>query len=170
MIKIIKVDKEDNKTGEIEKLEAHKKGILHRAFSIFIFNKKGEMLLQKRADEKYHGGGLWSNTCCSHPTKEGDIVNQAKKRLIEEMGFETELEKVGLINYKAKVGDLTENEMDHIFFGTYRGSVDPNPEEVSDYRWVSISDLEKEMEEDPEKFTPWFKIIYTKLKKSGQIK
>jgi isopentenyl-diphosphate delta-isomerase len=160
---VIKVDKEDKKIGEIEKLEAHQDGILHRAFSIFILNDEGEMLLQKRADQKYHAGGLWTNACCSHPTEETDLKEQAKKRLREEMGFETEIGQIDIIPYRAEVGDLIENEIDHIFIGIYNGNIKPNPDEVSDYKWISLDKLEQDLEKNSEKYTPWFKILYPQV-------
>ncbi|MGM0438911.1 MAG: isopentenyl-diphosphate Delta-isomerase [Patescibacteria group bacterium] len=160
---IIKVDDEDKKLGEIEKLKAHEEGILHRAFSIFIFNDEGEMLLQKRAEGKYHGGGLWSNTCCSHPNKDGGLKKQAKRRLKEEMGFTAEIGEVGTVKYNLEVGDLTEHEYDHLFIGTYNGKVNPNPKEVSDYKWLPLSEIEKDIKEDPNNYTPWFKEILPKV-------
>lgn len=163
---IIKVDENDNKIGEIEKLRAHKEGVLHRAFSIFILNNEGEMLLQKRAESKYHGGGLWSNTCCSHPTKNDNIVSQAKKRLKEEMGFSAEMGKLGEVKYNLDVGDLIEHEYDHLFIGTYNEKVNPNPEEVSDYKWVPLYEIEKDIEENPKKYTPWFKVLFPEVIKN----
>ncbi len=161
--KIIKVDEEDKKIGEIEKLKAHEKGVLHRAFSIFILNDEGEMLLQKRAESKYHGGGLWSNSCCSHPTEDNNLKKQAKKRLKEEMGFSAEIGEIGTTKYNLKVGNLIEHELDHLFIGTYNGAVDPNSKEVSDYQWLSLSEIEKDIEKNPEKYTPWFKVILPKV-------
>ena len=160
---ILRVDENDNKIGEIEKLKAHKEAVLHRAFSVFVLNDEGEMLLQKRADNKYHGGGLWSNTCCSHPTEDGDLQKQAENRLDEEMGFKTKIGKIGEVKYNLEVGDLIEHEYDHLFIGTYNGEVRPNPEEVSDYRWVALHKIEKDLEENPDIYTPWFKFLYPKV-------
>lgn len=163
MTKIIKVDENDKKLGEIEKLKAHKEGVLHRAFSVFILNDEGEMLLQKRAERKYHGGGLWSNTCCSHPTKESNLKKQAEKRLFEEMGFNTQIGKIGIAKYNLEVGDLIEHEYDHLFIGTYNGNPKPNSDEVSDYRWVPLHEIEKDLKENSDKYTPWFKVLYPKV-------
>ncbi len=170
MNNIIKVDENDNKVGEIEKLKAHKEATLHRAFSVFILNDEGEMLLQKRAEGKYHGGGLWSNTCCSHPVEEDNLKEQAKERLFEEMGFKTKIGKIGTAKYKLKVGDLTEHEYDHLFIGTYNGRVKPNPKEVSDYRWMALHDIEKDLKENPEKYTPWFIFLYPKVLENLGVK
>ncbi len=165
-IKIIKVDENDKEIGEIGKMEAHKKAVLHRAFSIFIFNKKGEVLLQRRADSKYHGGGLWSNACCSHPTVGGNLKKQAQKRLDEEMGFIVDIKKIDVIQYRAKVGELVENEVDHIFIGEYEGGINPDPKEVSDYKWIGLKKLEEDLKKNPKNYTPWFKILYSKLESS----
>ncbi len=159
----MEVNEKDEVVGEIEKMEAHKKGVLHRAFSIFIFNEDGKMLIHKRADEKYHGGGLWTNACCSHPTSD-DLKGDAEKRLLEEMGFTCELNKIGVIQYKAEVGDLVENEIDHIFTGRYDGSINPDPKEVSEYLWISKAEIENDLQKNPDKYTPWFRIIYPRLK------
>ncbi len=160
---IIQVDKKDKEIKRVEKLEAHQKGLLHRAFSVFIIGKKG-FLIQKRASQKYHSGNLWANACCSHPVTEGDIKKEAQKRLFEEIGFSTELKKIGEESYKVEVGDLIENEYDHLFLGIYDGEVKPNPEEVSEYAWLSILELEKEISQNPTKFGPWFLEIYPKVK------
>jgi isopentenyl-diphosphate delta-isomerase len=159
MKKVILVDKNDNQIGTEEKMKAHIEGKLHRCFSIFIFNSKGELLLQKRAKEKYHSGGLWSNTCCSHPRPNKKIEEEAKKRLKEEMGMDSELQEVFSFTYKAKVGDLIENEIDHVFFGTFDGRPKPNPKEVEDWKWVNPDEIKKDMKENPSKYTPWFRTI-----------
>lgn len=164
MKKVITVNEKDEKVGEIEKMEAHRQGVLHRAFSIFIYNQTGKILLQKRAQQKYHGGGLWANACCGHPTSD-NIKSDAQKRLKEEMGFTCALKAIGIIRYRAKVGELIENEIDHIFLGNYEGLVSPASEEVSDYMWAKISWLENDLQQNPRKYTPWFKIIYPQLKK-----
>ena len=163
MTKIIKVDENDKKIGEIEKLTAHEEGVLHRAFSVFILNDEGEMLLQKRADDKYHGGSLWSNACCSHPTEGGNLREQAEERLMEEMGFTTQIGKIGTAKYNLEVGDLIEYEYDHLFIGTYNGKINPNPEEVSDHKWLPLHEIEKDLKENCDKYTPWFKFLYPKI-------
>ena len=131
LTQVILVDQQDNPTGSCEKLEAHQKGLLHRAFSVFIFNKKGEMLLQQRAVNKYHSGGLWTNACCSHPAEGEDTIAAAHRRLLEEMGFDTPVEKVFDFVYKADFDNgLTEYEFDHVFVGEYSGAINFNKEEV----------------------------------------
>ncbi len=151
---ILLVDENDNVIGKENKLEAHKKGLLHRAFSIFIFNDRNELLVQKRAASKYHSGGKWTNTCCSHPFSE-DIVEEAKKRLKEEMGFSTEIKEVFSFIYKAEVGELIEHEYDHVFFGRYNKMPVPDPNEVEDWRWISLENLKKDTTENPNDYTPW---------------
>ncbi len=168
-MKILKVDEKDNRIGGIQKLKAHQEGVLHRAFSVFVLNDQGEMLLQKRADQKYHGGGLWSNTCCSHPTQDNQLKKQAEDRLEEEMGFTTKIGKIGTVKYKLQVGKLVEHEYDHLFIGTYNGNVDPNPEEVSDHKWMALPDIEKDLKDNPGKYTPWFKVLYSKLKNKFNV-
>ena len=158
-IDVILVDKNDNQIGTEEKLSAHKAGKLHRAFSIFVFNKKKELLIHKRASEKYHSGGLWTNTCCSHPRVGEQLEVAVHRRLEEELGFDTELEKKFHFIYKAQVGDLTEHEFDHVFFGQFDGKFTPNPEEVEEVEWVSYENLVYDMDEHPEIYTEWFKII-----------
>lgn len=168
---VVLVDEEDNKQGTEEKLKAHKNGgKLHRAISIFILNSKGEMLLQKRAESKYHFPGLWSNAVCSHPRKGETPKEGAERRLEEEFGFTTDLEKLTEFVYKAQdeSSGLTEYEYDHTFIGTYNGTPDPNPKEIGDYKWISEQDLRKDVENNPEKYTPWFKKIYKRvLRKKG---
>lgn len=154
---VIIVDQKDNEVGVSEKLEAHRKGLLHRAFSILIFNSHNQILLQKRAASKYHSGGLLANACCSHP-RPGEFLDDAiHRRLIEEMGFDCSLKPVFTFLYKTKLAnDLFEHELDHVFIGTYDGPVAPNPEEVDDYRWVSWEQLANEMEKTPENYAFWF--------------
>lgn len=158
---IIVVDKFDKEIGSIEKMEAHHKGILHRAFSILVFNKKNELLLQKRDKDKYHSPGLWTNTCCSHP-RFGESLEQAvNRRLKEEMGFTCELKEVFSFIYKAELENkLTENEFDHVFMGIYDGEVEINKDEVEDYKWISIEEAKVDMENNPEQYTYWFKVLF----------
>jgi isopentenyl-diphosphate delta-isomerase len=144
----------------MEKMEAHEKALLHRAFSVFVFNKKGELLLQQRALHKYHSGGLWTNTCCSHPRKGEQVIQSAHRRLMEEMGFDCELELKHKFIYKAPfTNGLTEHELDYIFTGEYEVAPNPNPDEVASFRWIEMAQLQKEIEEHPENFTVWFRII-----------
>jgi len=161
------VDKKDREIGKEEKIKAHKEGKLHRAFSIFIFNKKGELLLQKRQTGKYHSPGLWSNTCCSHPRPGKDIKKEAERRLKEEMGIKANLKEVFSFIYKAKVGDLIEYEFDHVFFGKFDGKPKPNKKEVKDWKWQNLKDLKEDIKKNPQKYTPWLRIILTKYENKG---
>lgn len=148
----------------MDKMEAHEKGKLHRAFSIFIFNNKGEMLLQQRALDKYHSAGLWTNTCCSHPQPEEEVAVAARRRLVEEMGFETELTKAFTFQYKTGFDNgLTEHEVDHVFTGQYEGSLHPNPAEVADYSFKTIAAVKQSIASEPHLYTSWFKIAFPKL-------
>ena len=140
--KVILVDKNDNQVGLMPKLEAHEKGLLHRAFSIFIFNSKYELLLQKRASSKYHSGGLWTNTCCSHPREGEDTLDAANRRLDEEMGIKTSLRKVYDFIYKAELDNqLTEHEFDHVFYGVFDNDPILNKDEAEDFKWVDMETL-----------------------------
>ena len=169
MIRIILVNKNDKEIGTEEKLKAHKEGKLHRSFSIFLFNKKGELLIQKRAKSKYHSPGLWSNTCCSHPRPGRDLEDEAKKRLKEEMGIvECDLKEVFGFTYNLKIGDLIEHEFDHVFLGTFDGKPKPNPKEAEDWKWINKKELKKDIKENPGKYTAWFKIILDKVLKYGK--
>ncbi len=153
---VIIVNERDEWLGTMGKMEAHKSGALHRAISVFVMNDKNELLLQQRAEEKYHSGGLWSNTCCSHPKPAESTIAAAHRRLQEEMGFDCELESIFTLRYKAEVGnELIENEYDHIFLGHYNGAIEINKEEVQDYQYITIDNLEKMMKAVPESFTPW---------------
>ena len=164
MDKLILVDENDVPIGTIEKMEAHQKALLHRAFSVFIFNTNGEMLLQQRAIDKYHSGGLWTNTCCSHPYERQETKPAAEKRLQEEMGFTTELTKVFDFIYKAPFDNgLTEHEYDHVFTGKYDGVVIPDKSEVENYCFMSIEGIKESMQLYPEKYTVWFKIAFPKM-------
>ena len=161
---IILVDDKDRPTGTMEKMEVHQKALLHRAFSVFIFNDKGEMLLQKRAANKYHSAGLWTNACCSHPAPGTDTLQAAGMRLQEEMGFTTELKKIFDFIYKAPFENgLTEHEFDHVFVGKYSGVIKPDPNEVSDYCFKSIDDIRNSLQSHADKYTYWFKIAFPKL-------
>jgi len=170
MTKIILVDKRDRKIGVGEKLKVHKEGKLHLAISVFIFNKKGEILLQKRAKRKYHSGGLWSNTCCSHPRPGESVFLAAKRRLKEEMGIETKLKRVFKIQYMAKVGDLIENEIDHVFIGYFDGNPKINKREAEDFKWEKIENVLDDLKKNPQKYTIWFQIILPKLIKKLKLK
>ncbi len=164
MEKVILVDSDDKEMGTMEKMEAHEKAKLHRAFSIFILNSKNQMLLQRRALEKYHCAGLWTNTCCSHPRPGEDIEAAAHRRLKEEMGFDTRLKKVTSFVYKAEFENgLTEHEFDHVFSGTFDGKIKHNPSEVCEWKYVDVKELVADIKASPEKYTPWFKICIEKF-------
>jgi isopentenyl-diphosphate delta-isomerase len=161
---VILVDQNDNQIGLAGKLEAHEKGLLHRAFSVFVFNHEGKMLLQKRASHKYHSPNLWTNTCCSHPYPNESVTVAAERRLIEEMGFHTTLDKSFVFEYRAEFDNgLTEHEIDHVFIGQYNGEIKINPEEVDEYKWVDLNELRYDMENNPENYTVWFKIAFKEL-------
>ena len=163
---VILVDESDQPVGFAGKLEAHQRGLLHRAFSIFIFNSKGEMLLQQRAPDKYHSGGLWSNACCSHPLPGETTSGAAQRRLLEEMGIVTPLEKIFDFIYKAAFDNgLTEYEFDHVFAGNYEGDFIANENEVMNSSFQKIPDIENALVSAPEKFTVWFRIIFPRIKK-----
>lgn len=162
--RIILVDENDAPVGTEEKIRAHLRGHLHRAFSIFIFNSKGDLLLQKRAKEKYHSGALWSNTCCGHP-KPGDRTKDAAlRRLIEEMGFSCPLTEPFSFSYKAKLENgLTENEYDHVFYGYFDGQPNPSKLEVEDWKWVPVDHLITDIRANPHDYTPWLMICVERI-------
>lgn len=164
MEKVILVDENDNALGLMEKMEAHEKGLLHRAFSVFVLNDQNQLLLQRRALSKYHSGGLWTNTCCSHP-REGETNLQAcHRRLMEEMGFDCEVEKVLDFIYKAELDSgLTEYEFDHVFIGKYNQDPVVNPEEVDSFKWIEMDKLEADIANNPDIYTEWFKIIFDRF-------
>lgn len=158
---VILVDENDKPVGIMPKLQAHEQGALHRAFSVFIFNSDGELLLQKRADHKYHSPGLWTNTCCSHPAPGQDITEAARERLWFEMGIRAELSYVLKFRYKSAFANhLTEHEIDHIFIGTSDDRPTAHPEEVSAFKYMSLADIADDMESFPETYTTWFRIIW----------
>ena len=163
---VILVDVHDNQIGLMPKLEAHEKGVLHRAFSVFIFNNHGELMLQRRALTKYHSPGLWTNTCCSHQRDGESNISSGKRRLKEEMGFDTELfEKTSFI-YKAKFDNgLIEHEFDHVLVGSYNHSPIINSIEVDSWKWMSLENVKKDINDHPDNYTAWFKIIFEKYYK-----
>lgn len=166
---VILVDENDNEIGTEEKLKAHKEGKLHRAFSIFVFNSKGEMMIHRRAKAKYHSGGLWTNTCCSHPRPGEELSGAVHRRLKEEMGFDCGLKEVFNFTYKVNFGKLFEHEVDHVFVGEFNGKPTPDPEEVDDWKWVGVEELKKDMKANPDKYTYWFKIALEELEKRGEL-
>ena len=156
---LILVDENDNEVGIMDKWSAHKEGVLHRAFSVFVFNLKGELLLQQRAEEKYHSAGLWSNTCCSHPIKGEKIETAISRRLQQEMGMVCETEFKFSFIYKALFENgLTEHELDHVYFGTTDSQPVPEPAEVKDWKYISLKDLAIDVEVNPENYSAWLKI------------
>jgi len=161
---LILVDENDNEIGLMEKMPAHLSGRLHRAFSVFIFNSNGELLLQQRADNKYHSGGLWTNTCCSHPIDGEDINATIKKRLKEEMGMECDMQYQFSFIYKADLGNgLIEHELDRVYIGTSDKKPVLNPAEAKDWKYISPDDLQAAIKSHPENFSAWLKICLPKL-------
>lgn len=166
---LILVNEQDEPIGQMGKMQAHEQGLLHRAFSVFIFDRKGRLLLQQRSQKKYHGAGLWTNTCCSHPHIGEDTEKAASRRLQEEMGFTTELEEIFHFTYKAVVeNDLIEHEYDHVFAGEYEGEIVMNKEEVADFCYQSIEEIKASVQAYPGKFTSWFKIALPRIEKWWQ--
>jgi isopentenyl-diphosphate Delta-isomerase len=162
--KVILVDENDAEIGTEEKLKVHQDGKLHRAFSIFVFNSKGELLLQKRAGSKYHSGGLWSNTCCGHPRPGEGVKEAAHRRLREEMGFDCLLKPVFSFCYNASLDKgLTENEYDHVFSGVCRESPRPDSKEVADWKWAGLKEIKKDILKNPNLYTYWFKVSIKRL-------
>ena len=168
---VVLVDANDNDIGTMEKMEAHEKAVMHRAFSIFIFNTKGEMLIHQRAFSKYHTPGLWTNACCSHP-RLGETLQQAtSRRLREEMGMEADIQKIFDFVYKADVGQgLIEHEFDHVFVGTTDVLPNINREEVETYSYIKMDDLRNDINLHPEKYTVWFKIAFDRVEEYFQNK
>lgn len=166
---VILVNENDEQIGLMPKMEAHEKALLHRAFSVFIFNEKDELMLQQRAHSKYHSPGLWTNTCCSHQREGETNIQAGKRRLQEEMGFTTELKDTVSFIYKAPFDNgLTEHEYDHILVGKYDDEPVLNPDEAAGYKWLSLEDVKKDMEINPQLYTAWFKIIFDKYYQSIQ--
>lgn len=162
---LILVDEQDNQVGICEKMQAHEKGLMHRAFSVFLFNKKGEMLLQQRAIEKYHSGGLWTNTCCSHPYPGETTLDAANRRLHEELGICADICEVFDFSYRAEFSNgLIENEFDHVFVGEFEGEIAPNTHEVMAVKYVAMHELETELQNNAAAYTAWFQIAFPKIK------
>tara|TARA_R100000935_G_C2840105_1_gene170463 strand:- start:2288 stop:2812 length:525 start_codon:yes stop_codon:yes gene_type:complete len=160
---VILVNQNDEQIGLMAKMEAHEKALLHRAFSVFVFNKNGELMLQQRALHKYHTPGLWTNTCCSHQREGETNIAAGKRRLQEEMGFSTDLKESISFIYKAPFENgLTEHEYDHILIGEFNDKPNINPDEVAAWKWASLEDIKIDMKENPDLYTAWFKIIFDK--------
>ena len=158
---VILVDVLDNQLGLMPKMEAHEKAVLHRAFSVFIFNDEGELMLQQRAAHKYHSPLLWTNTCCSHQKDGESNIEAGKRRLIEEMGFKTNLKEIFSFVYKAPFDNgLTEHELDHVMIGNFNGTPKINTDEVASYKWMTLEEVKKDIELQPKLYTAWFKIIF----------
>ena len=169
MAEVVLVDEKDNQVGTGEKLKVHREGKLHRAFSILIFNSKGEILLQKRAKSKYHSGGLWSNACCSHPCP-GELLEEAiHRRLKEEMGIDCELKKLFSFIYKVKLADLFENEYDHVFLGRFDGVPSPAKDEADGWQWIDLEKLKQDVKKNPQNYTYWFKLILLRLNLNNHV-
>ncbi|NJY63337.1 isopentenyl-diphosphate Delta-isomerase [Salinimicrobium sp. CDJ15-81-2] len=166
---VILVNEKDEQIGLMAKMEAHEKALLHRAFSVFVFNDQNQLMIQQRALGKYHSPGLWTNTCCSHQRERESNIEAGKRRLQEEMGFTTELKDTISFIYKAPFDNgLTEHEFDHILVGHYNGEPILNPEEAHAYKWIGLEELKEDMKNNPEDYTEWFKIIFDKYYKHIQ--
>src|SRR6188768_3717703 len=164
MEQVILVDEFDNEVGIMEKMEAHRMGALHRAFSVVVFNSKGELLLQKRAVGKYHSGGLWTNTCCSHPSPSESIDIAVQRRLLYEMGIDVHPSFAFKFTYRAALDHgLTEHELDHVFTATFDGAPQVNPNEVEDWEYVDLATLRADLARSPERYTAWFGYILERL-------
>jgi isopentenyl-diphosphate Delta-isomerase len=167
---VILVDSNDTPVGVCEKQAAHEAGVLHRAFSVFLFDGSGRMLLQRRASAKYHSGGLWSNTCCSHPQPGEDTVAAAQRRLAEEMGIDCRVDSLFSFVYRAPVGNgLVEHEYDHVFTGRFDGQPVPDTAEVEDWRWITYGELRRMLRERPHEFTTWFRIAFDEMRARGYL-
>lgn len=166
MSEVILVNEQDEAIGSMEKMEAHEKALLHRAFSVFIFNSKREMLLQQRSDKKYHSAGLWTNACCSHPSPGEDTATAAARRLKEELGFTAPLKEAFTFIYRTDFENgLTENEFDHVYTGVYDGRVVADEDEVKNFAFIAMDEIEESIRRDPGKFTTWFVIAFPEIKK-----
>ncbi|WP_199141635.1 isopentenyl-diphosphate Delta-isomerase [Pedobacter sp. ASV12] len=162
--KVVLVNKDDNPIGEAEKIEAHRQGLLHRAFSVFIFNERRQMLLQQRASDKYHGAGLWTNACCSHPQLHEDIRESASERLSYEMGLSCSIKKLFSFIYHAPVENgLIEHEYDHVFYGFTSSRPVPNPNEVQDYKWMETDMIATDIRDNPANYTYWFRSAFHRV-------
>lgn len=157
---VVLVDKHDQPMGTMEKMEAHRRGILHRAFSVLLFNSRGDLLLQKRAQTKYHSGGLWTNTCCSHPLPGEDVAAAARRKLVQEMGIVAQPRVAFSFIYQASFDNgLHEHELDHVLIDVFDGEPRLNPEEAEDWKWMSVDHLVKDIDCTPHHYTAWFKIL-----------
>lgn len=168
---VVVVSRRDRRMGVLDKLEAHRLGVLHRALSVFVFDPVGRLLLQRRATEKYHSAGQWSNACCTHPRPGESIRLAAHRRLQEEMGFDCRLQHRGSFVYRAPLDNgLEEHELDHLFVGLFEGSPEPNPAEVMDWRWIERERLAEELASAPRSFTPWFSLALARLRRGWSLR
>ena len=168
--RVVLVDKREVPRGTLEKQRAHAEGRLHRALSVFVFNPRGEMLLQRRAAAKYHSGGLWTNACCSHPRPGEAVAVAARRRLREEMGIDCAPEPAFAFIYRAQVGPgLVEHEYDHVFLARWDGDPSPSPDEVEAWRWTPVDQVAREVRDAPEAFTPWFRMIFARPDWAGRM-
>ena len=157
--RVILVDESDREIGSEEKLEAHRQGKLHRAFSIFVFNPDGQILLQKRSTKKYHSDGLWTNTCCSHPRPGEPMDQEVQRKLMQEMGFQCNLQWAFNFTYRVQFeNNLIEHEVDHVFIGRYDGSPKPNPDEVDDWKWMDLEELINDVKKNPDIYSHWLTV------------
>ena len=162
---VVLVNERDEVLGQMEKLAAHRQGLLHRAFSVFIFHSNGSLLLQQRAATKYHSGGLWTNTCCGHPRPNETVGDAAARRLWEEMRIDPVLTPQFTFTYRAELnGGLVEHELDHVYFGNHDGGADPDPLEAEECRYASPADIDSELKDHPERYTAWFKLCWDEVK------
>lgn len=167
MFKVVLVDQNNQEVGEMEKRQCHLKGKKHQAFSVWVFNKKGQTLIQKRSNKKMLWPGFWSNSCCSHPTKGEKVVDAAQRRLKTELGFSTNLKKIYKFEYKKRFKNIgTEHELCWVLAGRYDGVVKPDPKEVKDYRWISLEKLKNEAKKHPKRFTPWMRMELEEILKN----
>lgn len=165
---VLLVDEQDNELGVMEKMQAHEEALLHRAISVFIFNSKGELLLQRRAAVKYHSAMLWTNACCTHPRPEEPMAAAAKRRLVEEMNISCDLVHQFSFIYHAQLDNgLTEHELDHVFFGYTDQEPIPNPDEVADWKYISMAELTIDITSNPDQYTEWFKLIFDRIKQEN---
>ncbi|MDD4823544.1 MAG: isopentenyl-diphosphate Delta-isomerase [Bacteroidales bacterium] len=166
---VVLVDEKDNEIGLMGKTEAHKKGLLHRAISVFILNSNGEWLLQRRALDKYHSGGLWTNACCTHPQANESNIDAANRRLMEEMGMDCSLKELFCFTYKEVLdNELTEHEVDHVFIGITDVAPTINVAEVAEFKYIAYQDLEPDIANNPSEYTAWFRRLYARVQEHIQ--
>lgn len=166
---VVLITEQDSPIGVAHKLDAHREGLLHRAFSVFVFDADGSILLQRRNKRKYYSGGLWSNTCCGHPRPGEGRKTAARRRLREEMGINCDLRKIASFHYRAELHNgLIEHEIDHVFVGTWNGVPEPDPYEVEDWRWLAASEIESFLRFRPDTFTTWFRPAWSALVAAGE--